>query len=153
MRFKSIDLDTKKLLLLFLSLLFCWWLLVASGTCSASEMPEPVPEERTYTITETQLRGLETRLTMLDQVLAQQSPELTTLQLQLAESKKELTMLRNELTMSKQQLTKAEESLQNANLYLEKCAQEEKRTRLRIKAQRNTWEAIAACLVVALAAK
>jgi hypothetical protein len=43
--------------------------------------------------------------------------------------------------------------LRNANLYLEKCAQEEKRTRLRIKAQRNTWAAVAACLVVGLVIK
>ena len=32
-------------------------------------------------------------------------------------------------------------------------AEEQKRTRLRIKAQRNTWAAVATCLVVALALK
>lgn len=153
MIFQDFDQRTKKLLLLFLSLLLCWWLFFAPGTCSASGTQIPVPEEKTYTITETQLRGLEMRLQTLDQVLAQQSPELTTLMQQLAESKKELTMLRNELSMSKEQLTKAEESLRNANLYLEKCAAEEKKTRLKIKAQRNTWAAVAACLVVALAVK
>ena len=93
------------------------------------------------------------RLTLLDQVLAQQNPELTTLQLQLTESRRELATLRNELSISKEQLTKAEDSLRNANLYLEKCAAEEKKTRLKIKAQRNTWAAVAACLVVALAVK
>jgi hypothetical protein len=40
-----------------------------------------------------------------------------------------------------------------ANKSLEEYAIEAKRTRLRIKAQRNTWEAIAACLVVALIVK
>ena len=148
MIFQRLDLKTKKLLLLFLSLLLCWWLFSASATCSASGTPE-----KTYQITETQLQALEQRLNLLDQVLAQQNPELTTLQLQLAESKKELTTLRNELSMSKEQLTKAEESLRNANLYLEKCAAEEKKTRLRIKAQRNFWEAVAACLVVGLIIK
>lgn len=153
MIFQDFDQRTKRLLLLFLSLLFCWWLFFAPGTCSASGTQIPVPEEKTYTITETQLRGLEQRLTLLDQVLAQQNPELTTLQLQLTESRRELATLRNELSISKEQLTKAEDSLRNANLYLEKCAAEEKKTRLKIKAQRNTWAAVAACLVVALAVK
>jgi septal ring factor EnvC (AmiA/AmiB activator) len=99
------------------------------------------------------LQALEQKLTLLDQVLAQQNPELTTLQLQLTESRRELETLRNELSMSKKQLTKAEESLRNANLFLEKCAAEEKKTRLKIKAQRNTWAAVATCLVVALAVK
>ena len=134
MIFQDFDLKTKKLLLLFLSCLFCWWLLAASATCSASGMPE-----KTYQITETQLQALETRLSLLDQILAQQNPELTTLQLQLAESRNELQTLRNELTTSKEQLTKAEESLRNANLYLEKCAAEEKKKRLKIKAQRNGY--------------
>lgn len=153
MIFQDFDQRTKKLLLLFLSLLLCWWLFFAPGTCSASGTQIPVPEEKTYTITETQLRGLEQRLNLLDQILAQQSPELTTLQLQLTESRRELATLRNELSISKEQLTKAEDSLRNANLYLEKCAAEEKKTRLKIKAQRNTWAAVAACLVVALAVK
>ena len=153
MIFQDFDQRTKKLLLLFLSLLLCWWLFFAPGTCSASGTQIPVPEEKTYTITETHLRGLEQRLTLLDQVLAQQNPELTTLQLQLTESRRELATLRNELSISKEQLTKAEDSLRNANLYLEKCAAEEKKTRLKIKAQRNTWAAVAACLVVALAVK
>ena len=142
MMFQDFDLKTKKLLLLFLSCLLAWWLLGGSVTCSASGMPE-----KTYQITETQLSMLETRLDLLDQILAQQNPELTTLQLQLAESKKELTMLRNELITSKEQLTKAEESLRNANLYLEQCAAEEKKKRLKIKAQRNTYF----CLMVAAA--
>ena len=70
-----------------------------------------------------------------------------------AAADRELATLRNELSISKEQLTKAEDSLRNANLYLEKCAAEEKKTRLKIKAQRNTWAAVAACLVVALAVK
>ncbi len=132
----------------FLACLFSWWLLSVSATCSASPT-----QEKMYTITETQLQALEQKLTLLDQVLAQQSPELTTLQLQLTESRRELATLRNELSISKEQLTKAEDSLRNANLYLEKYAQEEKKKRLKIKAQRNTWAAVAACLVVALAVK
>ena len=148
MRFKSIDLETKKLLLLFLSLLFCWWLLVASGTCSASGTPEPV-----YTITETELTTLENNISTLKssnsrlQVdLKAQSDEATLLRKQLAELKKELEQLRS---LSQTQ----ESSLTNANKLLEEYAIEAKRERLRIKAQRNGWAAVAACLVVALAVK
>ena len=150
--FENFGKTEKKLLLLVLALLFCWWLFAGSATCSASEIPAP-QQEQTYILTETQLKGLETRLALLDQILAQQNPELTTLLLQLAESKKELAMLRNELATSKEQLTKADESLRNANRYLEKSAQEAKRERLRIKAQRNGWAAAAACLAIALATK
>ena len=144
MMFQNFGQTEKKLLLLFLSALLCWWLFSASATCSASGTPEPV-----YQITETQLCTLEKNLDLLDQLLAQQDPELTKLQLQLVESKKELTTLRNELATSKEQLRRAEDSLRNANLYLEKCAQEEKRTRLRIKAQRNGWAAAAVIVLLA----
>ena len=134
MRFKSIGLETKKLLLLFLSLLFCWWLLVASGTCSASGTPEPV-----YTITETELTTLENNISTLKssnsrlQVdLKAQSDEATLLRKQLAELKKELEQLRS---LSQTQ----ESSLTNANKLLAEYAIEEKNKRLRIKAQRNGY--------------
>lgn len=139
MIFQNCSLREKILLFVFLLSLFCWWLFSASGTCWASETP-PV---KTYTITEAQLQALETRLSLLDQILAQQNPELTTLQLRLAESRNELSTLRSELNTSKERLMKAEESLVNANQLLAKYAEETKRERLRIKAQRNTWLAVA----------
>lgn len=138
MSFLTLDQTTKKWLLAFLVCLFSWWLLSASATCSASPT-----QEKTYTITETQLQTLETKLNLLDQILAQQNPELTTLALRLAESRNELSTLRSELNTSKERLTKAEESLANANQLLAKYAEETKRERLRIKAQRNTWLAVA----------
>ena len=148
MRFKSIDLETKKLLLLFLSLLFCWWLLVASGTCSASEMPEPM-----YQITESELRTLETNLAQLRSAnerlqvdLRAQSSEATAL-------RKEVTALRKELSDLKALSVTQESSLTNANKLLEEYAIEAKRERLRIKAQRNGWAVAAACLAVALVVK
>ena len=152
MLFEDFLVREKKILLLFLSALLSFWLVLAPATSVESATPAE-QAQAVYQITETQLNVLEKNLELLDQVLAQQDPELTTLQLQLAESKKELTTLRKELATSKEQLKKAEDSLRNANLYLEKCAQEEIRTRLRIKAQRNFWEAVAACLVVGLAVK
>ena len=148
MRFKSIDLETKKLLLLFLSLLFCWWLLVASGTCSASGMPEPM-----YQITESELRTLETNLAQLRSAnerlqvdLRAQSSEATAL-------RKEVTALRKELSDLKALSVTQESSLTNANKLLEEYAIEAKRERLRIKAQRNGWAAAAACLAVAIVVK
>ena len=148
MRFKSIDLETKKLLLLFLSLLFFWWVLSASGICSASGMPEP-----TYTITETELTQLENNISTLKSIndrlqtdLRAQSNEATML-------RKELNALRKELSDLKQQSMMQENSLTNANRLLDKYAIEAKKERLRIKAQRNGWAAAAACLAIALTVK
>ena len=142
MRFKSIDLETKKLLLCFLSLLFAWWLLVASGTCAASGTPEPV-----YQITESELTTLENNLAQLSSIntrlqldLKVQSDEATALKLEVTELKKQLEQLRS-------QSVKQEDSLATANKLLEQYATEAKRERLRIKAQRNTWEAVA-CLAI-----
>lgn len=149
MFYLTLSQSTKKLLLLVLSALFAYWLLFAPGTASASGMPA----EKTYTITETQLSKLQTNLDLLEQILAQQYPELTALQLQLAESRNELKALRSELATSREQLRKAEDSLQSANESLEKYVQEERRTRLRIKAQRNGWQVIAACTIIAFAVK
>ena len=130
MMFDFLDLRTKKLLLLLLSLLFCWWLLSASATCSASG---------TYQITEAELTQLETNLRKLEQLSSTQKTELTRLQEQLTKSEQELGMLKNQLTISKEQLAQAQNSLDNANQLLKTYADEEKRTRLRIKAQRNFW--------------
>lgn len=148
MRFKSIDLETKKLLLLFLSLLFCWWLLVASGTCSASEMPEPV-----YTITETELVTLENNLARLSAINSKLQTESKTQNQQSAELLKQVQLLQSQLTALRQESEKQQALLTAANKSLEEYAIAAKKERLRIKAQRNTWEAVAACLVVALVTK
>ena len=141
--FQSIDQGTKKLLLLFLSLLFLWWLLGPSGTASASG---------TYTITEAELKALETRLETLNQLSLTQQQESMRLKDTLTRSEQELRMLKSKLDTSTVQLQQAQESLQNANKLLQEYATEEKRTRLRIKAQRNTWIAatIIACIGLAI---
>ena len=148
MRFKSIDLETKKLLLLFLSLLFCWWLLVASGTCSASGTPEPM-----YQITESELRTLETNLAQLRSANERLQVDLRAQSSEATQLKKELAALRKELSDLKALSVTQESSLTNANKLLEEYAIEAKRERLRIKAQRNGWAAAAACLAVALVVK
>ena len=133
MIFQDFDLKTKKLLLLFLSLLLCWWLFLAPGTCSASG---------TYQITEMELTRLETNLRKLEQLSSTQKTELTRLQEQLTKSEQELALLKSQLATSSTQLTQAQNSLQTANELLDKFAQEEKKKRLKIKAQRNTYFAL-----------
>ena len=130
MIFTNLKLREKVLLLLFLSCLFCWWLLVASGTCWASG---------TYTITEAELNQLDSNLTKLEQISVTQQAELGRLKTTLETSKQELGMLKSQLTISKEQLAQAQNSLTNANKLLQEFATEEKRTRLRIKRQRNFW--------------
>ena len=156
MRFKSIDLETKKLLLLFLSLLFCWWLLVASGTCSASGTPEP----QTATVEIAELNRLDSIFSQLSQVNGKLQNELTDSRAELLKSQEALKKARQELMQLQLQIAtlkalsvNQENSLQKVNESFKQYAEEQKRTRLRIKAQRNTWEAIAACLVVALVTK
>ncbi len=120
----------KKWLLLFLSCLFFWWVLGASATASASGV---------YTITEAELNQLQTNLDKLEQLSKTQEQESARLKATLETSKQELTMLQNKLTTSTEQLKQAQNSLDNANQLLKTDAEEEKRTRLRIKAQRNTY--------------
>lgn len=142
--FWSIDQGTKKLLLCFLALLLAWWLLGPSGTASASG---------TYQITEEELQALDSRLTRLAQISSTQQTESKRLQEQLTQSEAQLKTLKIQLDTSTAQLQTAQQSLASANQFLKESAAEEKRTRLRIKAQRNTWIAIAGCLLVALAVK
>ena len=130
MMFQDFDLKTKKLLLLFLSCLLAWWLLGGSVTCSASG---------TYQITEEELTRLETNLSRLEQISRTQKTELTRLQEQLAQSQEQLQMLKAQLNTSAEQLTTAQNSLQTANELLKQYADEEKKKRLKIKAQRNTY--------------
>ena len=131
MIFQNLRLKEKIWLLLFLSLLFCWWLFFAPGTCSASE---PM-----YQITEMELATLENNLRKLEQLSSTQKTELTRLQEQLTKSEQELALLKSQLATSSTQLTQAQNSLQTANELLDKFVQEEKKKRLKIKAQRNTY--------------
>ena len=133
MTFLTLDLQTKKWLLLFLSCLLFWWLLSAPGTCSAGNV------QRTYTVTEAELNQLDNNLMKLEQISQTQQQELGRLKTTLEMSKQELGMLKNQLNISKEQLAQAQNSLDKANQLLTQYADEEKRTRLRIKAQRNFW--------------
>ena len=148
MMFQDFGQTEKKLLLLFLSCLLCWWLLAASATCSASGTPEPV-----YQITETELVQLENKLAKLSAINTSLQTELRLRNQELHVLREESGKLVQELNALKQGSQKQESSLANANKLLAEYATEAKKTRLRIKAQRNFWECVAACLVIGLAVK
>ena len=147
MMFQNFGQTEKKLLLLFLSLLFCWWLFFAPGTCSASGTPEPV-----YQITETELSQLETNLAQLRSINERLQVDLKVQSQEATQLRKELDELKKQLSDLKQQSAKQEDSLMNANRLLEQYATEAKRERLRIKAQRNAWAtaAVLACIGIAI---
>ena len=118
------------ILLLLLSLLLSCWLGAGLRTASASG---------TYTMTEAELQALEIRLDKLNQISETQQAESKRLKDTLTKSQAELNLLKSQLNISTAQLQQAQESLQNANKSLQEFATEEKRKRLKIKAQRNFW--------------
>ena len=142
---------------LFLPLL-CLLVLLHAATSSASE---------TYTITEAELRQLESNLTRLQQIndsltqeLGAQKNKAVDLQTALTEAQEQLIAARNRQTALQAELTSLKslskmqtESLEKANKSFEMFAKEEKARRVRIKAQRNAWEAVAACALIAFVAK
>ena len=147
MIFQNLRLKEKIWLLLFLSLLFSWWLFFSPGTASASNV------QRTYTITEQELVTLENNLAKLSAINNKLQMESKTQNTQAQELLKQVQLLQNQLSTLRQESEKQQALLIAANKSLEEYAIAAKRERLRIKAQRNTWEAIAACLVVALIVK
>lgn len=156
MIFQNLSLREKTLLLLFLSCLLFWWLLVASATCSASGTPDP----QTVTVEVAELNRLDSIFSQLSQRNGKLQNELTDSNTELIKSKEalkraqqELMQLRLQIAALKNLSVNQENLLQKANKSFEEYAAEQKRTRLRIKAQRNTWIAIAGCLLVALAVK
>ena len=156
MMFQNLSLREKKWLLLFLSLLLCWWLFLASGTASASE----IPEEQTRVITVAELDKLDSIFSQLSQDNGKLLNELTDSRTALLKSQADLKAAQQELKRLQLQLAELkalsvnqESSLQKANELLALYAAEEKKTRLRIKAQRNFWECFAVATVLAIAAK
>ena len=139
---------------LFLPLL-CLLVLLPAATSSASETPQEA-----YTVTAAELRQLEGNLTRLQQIndsltqaLGAQKNKAVDLQIALTEARRRQTALQAELDNLKDLSKMQAESLEKANKSFEMFAAEEKARRVRIKAQRNAWEAVAACALIAFAAK
>ena len=145
---------------LFLPLL-CLLVLLPAATSSASETPE------TYQVTAAELQRLDDNLTRLKQIneelrqaSGQQKNQIVDLQTALTQAQQQLTEARRQQMVLQLQIQtliakseKQEESLKTANESLTAFAAEQKRTRLRVKAQRNAWEAVAACALIAFVAK
>ena len=134
MIFQDFGRTEKTLLLLVLSLLFCFWLFAGSATALASGTQEAM-----YQITESELTTLENNISTLKSIndrlqvdLREQSSEATRL-------RQELDALRKDLEQLRSLSAKQEDSLTSANKLLEQYAIEEKNKRLRIKAQRNAY--------------
>ena len=132
------------ILLFLLSLLFCYWLACGSTTAYASGI---------YQITETELVQLETNLARLKAINMQLQLESSTQKEQSEVLLRQVTLLQDQLRTLREQSLKQEELLMIANKSLEEFATEAKRTRIRIKAQRNFWECVAVAAVIAFAAK
>lgn len=135
-------------------------LLLLLCSFSASVSAAATTEVPTYMITQTELNQLSSNLNELKKINEQSQIELKTLRNELEISRTELTEARKQSAVLRNQLAeltaasrKQEASLMIANESLKQFSAEEKRTRMRIKAQRNTWEAVAAGLLVAWAAK
>lgn len=128
-----------------------------SASASAAATIEP---GASYVISGKQLMTLNDDLNRLKAINAQQQQrlekqtvQLNQLQMQLEEARASLQTSREELQKAKENSTKASDSLTNANQSLTAWSAEQKRTRLRIKRQRNAWEAIAAGALIAWASK
>ena len=140
---------------LFLPLL-CLLVLLPAATSSASETPA-------YQVTAAELRQLESNLTRLQQIndslrqtCGQQQNRLVDLatalnraEQQLATAQRQQTALQLQIQTLQDRSTKQEQLLNEANKSFEMFAKEEKARRVRIKAQRNAWEAVAACALIA----
>ena len=156
MIFQDFGRTEKKLLLLVLSLLFCFWLFAGSATASASGTPDP----QTVTMEMAELNRLDSIFSQLSQVNGKLQNELTDSKAALLKSQEALKKAQQELKQLQLQIAtlkalsvNQENSLQKVNESFKQYAEEQKRTRLRIKAQRNFWECFAAAAVIVAVAK
>lgn len=148
----------KKCLLGFGVLLLCCFVSLPA-MASASEVQE------TIQVPIVKLEQLQTNLERqkqindsLMQVSGRQRNQIINLETALAEAQKQLATARRQQTALQLQIQRLidlpksqQETLRAANESFQKFSTEQKRTRLRVKAQRNAWETAAGLLVVGLA--
>lgn len=128
--------------------------------CSGQASASVTTGEPMYMVSQSEMERLSSNLMQLKKLneesrtqLKELRSELATSRTELQEARKQSNELMNELNQLQAASQKQEASLMIANESLKKYGVEEKRTRLRIKAQRNTWESIAAGLLVVCVAK
>ena len=151
--FQSLDLQTKKWLLAFLSLLLCWWLFGAS--CHA--------QEKQITISADLWQNLKTELTALNQELQACQSELTTLKrpsqelvTELTQAKNMLGKLQQELTACKEDLTALHKEAEESRILLKKLREQidkEKRIHKRQVIQSRIWGFVAGICVGVIASR
>ena len=128
--------------------------------CSGQASAAAITGEATYMITQSELNQLSSNLTRLQTINSEllknsrkQSKQIATLQSRLATAEQQSRDLETRLLQAESDSLRASNSLTKANQSLMQYTAEEKRTRLRIKRQRNAWEAIAAGALIAWASK
>lgn len=132
----------------------CLSLLLCALPCYAAPSPDTnTAPGKMYTLTEQELAILEqnsNELAKINEQLRQtcngQEVQLTTLREQLTQAQELSLKLKNQIDSLTAQSAEQRSLIEKTNESLQKFAQEEKRTRLRIKRQRNGWEAAAALL-------
>lgn len=139
----------------------CLSLLLCALPCYAAPSPDTstVPEKM-YTLSEQELATLErnsSELAKINEELRRtcngQEVQLTTLQKQLTQAQELSLKLKSQIDRLTAQSAEQQSLIEKTNRLLQESAKEEKRTRLRIKRQRNTWEAAAAALLACVAIK
>ena len=132
----------------------CLSLLLSALPCYAAPLPDTsTAPEKMYALSEQELTTLERNSNELARINEQlqatcngQELQLTTLQEQLTKAQELSLRLKNQIDRLTAQSAEQQSLIKKTNESLQKFAKEEKRTRLRIKRQRNTWEAAAALL-------
>lgn len=132
--------------------------------CSGQASAAAITGEATYMITQSELNQLSSNLTRLQTInsdlrqtsgalrnqLVDCQTELAQAQEQLTAAEKQSMELRNQLTALTEKSMSQDALLIQVNQSFQRYSSEQKKTRLRIKAQRNTWLTVS--LVAATAA-
>lgn len=131
-----------------LSLLLCALPCYAAPSLDINTVPGKM-----YTLSEQELTTLERNSNELAKINEQlqatcngQEVQLTTLQKQLTQAQELSMKLKSQIDSLTAQSAEQQNLIEKTNKLLQESAKEEKRTRLRLKRQRNTWEAAAALL-------
>ena len=121
---------------------------------------EDTKSEAVYTMTEDELTELQSSLnevlqnSMTSQMASEnQQQRAEKLQTELLTTQTKLLELQNKLLALQNRSAEQERRLSAANESFRQYAAEEKRTRLRLKAQRNSWEAVAGAMLIGMIAR
>lgn len=128
-------------------------LLLALPCYAAPPLDTNTAPVKMYTLSEQELTTLEQNSSELARINEQlqatcngQEVQLTTLQKQLTQAQGLSLKLKNQIDRLTAQSVEQQSLIEKTNRLLQESAKEEKQTRLRLKRQRNTWEAAAALL-------